>query len=51
MWVLVFWIVHPHHAQAVRIERGFTSESACVFHADQLRASTREDLHYHCGKE
>ena len=50
-WILVWWIFNPHHVQTVHIEQGFESETSCSFRGAQLRASTNEIVHWHCGLE
>ena len=29
-WILVWWIVHPGHAQLIHMERGFENQASCM---------------------
>jgi hypothetical protein len=49
-WILVWWIIHPHHAQVMHMERGFPSELACLQFAGALPVHNGE-VRWHCSLE
>jgi hypothetical protein len=49
-WILVWWIIHPHHSQAVHIEKGIDSYESCVFKIAEL-APRDKAVHWTCSEE
>ena len=50
-YILIWWIINPHHYQNVHTVRGFASQTECAERGALLRASTAEPFYYHCSLE
>jgi hypothetical protein len=50
-WILVWWIINPHHSQVMHLERGFGSEAKCLIYAAQLQAPVNKVIRWHCSQE
>ena len=50
MWILIWWIVSPHHAQAIHREV-FATEAECQARALIVPAPDGKIVHTHCSKE
>jgi hypothetical protein len=49
-WILVWWVIHPWHTQAMHIERGFASEESCQRYAAMLPVHNGI-VRWHCSVE
>jgi hypothetical protein len=50
-YLLVWWIVNPHHFQVLHLERGFQSEVECLTYAAHLQAPGGKVIRKHCSLE
>ncbi len=50
-WLLVYWIIYPHHPQAIHV-RDFESHEACVAYVATIASAHRDKaIHWHCSQE
>ena len=50
-WILVWWIVNPHHSQVLHMERGFPSEAKCIEYGASIPAPVNKIVRWHCSLE
>ena len=49
-WILVWWIVAPHHAQVMHLEH-YDTEYACLKAGESLKAPPNKIVRWHCAGE
>ena len=50
-WMLVWWIIHPHHSQVMHFEHGFATEAECMQYAAEIPGDRDVRLRWHCSEE
>jgi hypothetical protein len=48
-WILVWWIIHPGHAQVIHMERDFPSAAACERAASEVQAPPNKLVRIRCS--
>ena len=48
MWILVWWVICPHHSQVLHIERDFKDQESCRSYAASTLPSDKP-VRWHCS--
>jgi hypothetical protein len=49
-WMIVWWVIHVGHSEAIHIERDFPNQQACEIYGGELTAHN-EGIRWHCSIE